>query len=78
MRRIYVSHAVFWISVLGLAGSLIGFLTGTRVLMVPLIVFGVVGFGAFAVFTGTVASLALGLRVARPRPERGGTRGRLR
>lgn len=65
MRRIYVSHAVFWISVLGLAGSLIGLLTGTHALMVPLIAFGVVAFGALAVFTGTVASLALGLRVGR-------------
>lgn len=72
IRRMYVSFAVFWVSVLGLAGSLIGYATGTHDLVVLLVAFGVTGVAGFAVFTGTVASLALGAPGGRPRSARGG------
>jgi len=68
-RRIFLSYITFWISAVGLGGSLIGFLTGTRFLLIPMVVFGVLAAAAFLVFTGTVASLALGDRAGR-RPRR--------
>ena len=65
IRRIYASHAVFWVSVVGLVGSLIGYLTGTRFLIVPILIFGVVGVAAFVTFLATLAPLALGRRPKR-------------
>lgn len=68
-RRILLAYVTFWTSVVGLGGSLIGFLTGARFLLIPMIVFGVLAAAAFLVFMGTVASLALGDRAGR-RPRR--------
>ena len=68
MKRLLLFHGTFWLGAVGFVCTGIGFLEGSRSLLVPMLVFGSVALAGYLLFAGTVVSQ---MRRGNSRPPRG-------